>query len=70
MYYYIEYSVLTKQLPQHHTCRTKQHFPYTIVSTPQERKQLHRSEYNWHESETVPICLWIQFTWKRNGSRL
>jgi len=43
VYCYIEYSVLTMQLPQHHTCKTKNHFPYTIVPNPHERKQLHES---------------------------
>ena len=42
------------QLPQHCRCENKHHFPYTIVSTPHERKKLHESEYNSHESELVP----------------
>ena len=46
--------VLTMQLPQHSTCKLKQHFSYTIVSDPRERKQLHENEYNSHESEMVP----------------
>jgi len=32
----------------------KYHFPYTIVPAPHGRKQLHESEHNSHESETVP----------------
>jgi len=51
--YFVEYSVLTMQLPQHYTCKTKHHFPYTIVPTPHERKQLYESEYNARESEIV-----------------
>jgi len=35
--------------------KTKHHFPYTIVSTPHARKQLHESEYNSHESDMVPL---------------
>jgi len=31
-----------------------QHFPYTIVAAPQERKELHKSENNSHESEMLP----------------
>jgi len=46
--------VLTKQLPQHSTCKSKNYFSYTIVSDPRERKQLHENEYNSHESEMVP----------------
>jgi len=46
--------VLIMQLPQHCTCKTKHHFPFTIVPTPHERKQLHESEYNSHESEMFP----------------
>jgi len=45
----VEYSVLTMQLPQHYTCKTKRHFPYTVVPAPHERKKLHESEYNSHE---------------------
>ena len=45
--------VLTMQLPQHSTCKSKHHFPYTIVPDPRERKQLHESEYNSHESEMI-----------------
>jgi len=29
--WYVEYSVLTMQLTQHCTCKSKHHFPYTIV---------------------------------------
>jgi len=54
VYCYAEYSVLTMQLPQHCVCKTKRHFPYTIVPTPHERK-LYESEYNSHESEMVPL---------------
>ena len=54
VYCYVAFSVLTMQLPQHWTCKTKRYFPYTIVPTPYERKQLHESEYNSHESEMVP----------------
>jgi len=34
----------------------KHHFPHTIVPVPatRERKQLHESESNSHESELVP----------------
>ena len=53
VYGYVEYSVLTMQLPQYCTCKTK-HFLYTIVPTPHQRKQLHESEYNSHESKMVP----------------
>jgi len=51
MYCYVEYSVPTMQLPQHYTCKTKHHFPYTAVPTPHEWKQLHESECNSHESK-------------------
>jgi len=51
-------SVLNKQLPQHYTltCKTKHHFPYTIVPVPapHEQKQRHESVNNSHESEMVP----------------
>jgi len=46
--------VLTMQLPQHSTCKSKHHFPYTIKSDPRERKQLHESANNSHESTMVP----------------
>jgi len=39
----VEYSVLTMQLPQHYTRKTKHHLPYTIVAVSIERKQLHES---------------------------
>jgi len=45
VYCYVEYSVLTMQLPQHGTCKTKHHFPYTIVPDPHERKQFHESAF-------------------------
>jgi len=32
----------------------KHHFPYTILPTSHERKQLHESENNSHESGMVP----------------
>jgi len=51
VYCYVEYSVLAMQFPQHCTCETKHHFPYTILPAPHERKQLHESEYNSHDSE-------------------
>jgi len=54
VYCYVEYSVLTMQLPQHCTCKTKQYFAYIIVPTPHERKMLHESEYNSHENEMFP----------------
>jgi len=54
-YCYVEYSELTMQLPQHCTYKTKRHIPYTIVPVPHERKQLHESEYNSHESEIGSI---------------
>jgi len=37
--------VLTMQLPQHSTCKSKHHFTYTSVPDPRERKQLHETEY-------------------------
>jgi len=40
VYCYVENSVLTMQLPQHCTCKSKYHFPYTIVPGSHERKQL------------------------------
>jgi len=55
VYCYVEYSVLTMQRPQHCTCETKHHFPFTIVPASHERKELHESEYNPHESEMVPL---------------
>jgi len=50
---YFECFVLTIQLPQHYTCKTKHHFPYTIVPAPTERKQLHESGNSTHEPETI-----------------
>jgi len=50
---YVEYSVLTMQIPQHCTCKRKHHYLYTIVPTKHERKQLHESENDSHESEMV-----------------
>ena len=41
---WVEYSVLTMQLPQHSTCETKCNFPYTILPAPHERKQLNESK--------------------------
>jgi len=55
VYCFVECPGLTMQLPQHCTCKTKHHFPYTISPTPHERKQLHKSEYNSHEREVVPL---------------
>jgi len=43
-------SVLTMQLSQHCTCKSKDYFPCTIVPALRERKQLSESEYNSHES--------------------
>jgi len=54
VYCYVEFSVLTMQLPRHCTCETRHHFPCTIVPTPHERKQPHEREYNSHENEMVP----------------
>jgi len=42
------------QLPQHYTFKTNHDFPDTIMPTPHERKQLHKSKYNSRESEMVP----------------
>jgi len=53
-YSYVDNSVLTVQLPEHCTCKTKHHFPYTIVLAPIWTKRV-----PWK---------WIQFTWKRNDS--
>jgi len=53
-YSYVDNSVLTVQLPEHCTCKTKHHFPYTIVLAPTWTKRAPRK--------------WIQFTWKRNDS--
>ena len=54
VYFYVQYSVLPLQLPQHCACETKHHFPYTVVPIPRGRKQLHESEYNSHELEMFP----------------
>ena len=35
--------IFCMQLPQHCTCKTKHHFPYTTVLAPHERTQLHES---------------------------
>jgi len=37
-----------------YTCETIHHFPYTIMPTPDERKQLQESEFNSHGSKMVP----------------
>jgi len=44
LYCCFKYSVLTMQLSQHYTFKTKRHFPCTIVPDPHERKQLNESE--------------------------
>ena len=54
VYCHVEYYVLTMQLPQHCTCKTKHYFAYIIVPAPHERKKLHESEHNSHESEMFP----------------
>ena len=54
VYCFVEYSVLTMQLPQHWSWKTKHHFPYTIVPTLQEWKQLHERDHSSHESEMFP----------------
>jgi len=53
VYCHVENSLLTMQLPQHFIRKSKHHFPYIIVPTPHERKQLNESAYNSHESEIV-----------------
>jgi len=52
--------MLIMQLPQHCTCKSKHHFPYTIVPAQHDRKQLHESEYNSHESEMVPTRFFLR----------
>jgi len=54
LYCYVDDSVLTTQLPQDYTCKTKHNFPYTIVSAPYEAKQLHECGNNSRESAMVP----------------
>jgi len=40
VYSYVKNSVLTMQLPQHCSCKSKKRFPYTVVPASHERKQL------------------------------
>jgi len=44
VYRYVEYSVLTMQLPTALHMLNETPFPYTILPIPHERKQLHKSE--------------------------
>jgi len=57
VYCSVEYSVLTMQLPQQCTCKTK-HFFRTQLCRP-HMKQLHESDYNSHESEMFPTTNFI-----------
>jgi len=55
VYCYAEYSVLTMQLPQHCTCKTKHHFPYTILPT-------HMNENNSTKVNTIHMkAKWFHF---------
>jgi len=42
VYCCVDVSVLSMQLPQHYTCKSKHRFPYKIVPASHERKQLQK----------------------------